>query len=138
MARKSTKTAASSTVTLKPVKPKVATKAPAAAKAPRPTVVAAAKPIAAGNQVKKPEFLERVLEKTDVKRRDAKPAIEAALAELATILMAGDEVNIPPLGKLKVVKSKEVGEGAQVLTLKLRTMKDGAGQSAAKEETAEI
>jgi len=30
---------------------------------------------------------------------------------------------LPPLGKIKVVKEKDVGEGAKVLTLKLRTMK---------------
>ena len=128
MARKST-SAKSSTVKLKPVAPaKDASPKAAKAEAPRPTIVGAATPVVAGHQVKKPEFLERALARTDIKRRDAKPAIEAALAELSKILLDGDEVNIPPMGKIKVVKSKDVGEGAKVLTLKLRTMKDGAGQ----------
>jgi len=134
MARKSTP-AKSSTVKLKAVTPAEA-KAPKAAAptAPRPTIVNSATPVVAAHQVKKPEFLERALARTDIKRRDAKPAMEAALAELAKILMDGDEVNVPPMGKIKVVKSKDVGEGAQVLTLKLRTMKDGAGQGKIAED----
>lgn len=100
----------------------------AKAKAPKPKIVSAATPIVDAGQVKKPEFLDRALARCDIKRRDAKPAIEAALAEIAEILLAGDEVNIPPLGKIKVVKARDVGEGAKVLTLKMRSMKDGAGQ----------
>jgi hypothetical protein len=34
------------------------------------------------------------------------------------------------MGKLKAVKVKDLGEGAQMMTLKLRTMKDGAGLGA--------
>ena len=48
----------------------------------------------------------------------------------AVSLINCEELNLPPMGKLRVVKSKDVGEGAKVLTLKLRTMKDGAGQGA--------
>lgn len=81
--------------------------------------------------LKKPEFLDRSVSRSGVKRRDAKPAIEAALSELLECLLRGDELNLPPLGKLKVVKSKELTEGAQVLTVKLRTMKDGTGRGAA-------
>ena len=65
-----------------------------------------------------------------MKKRDAKPAIEAALAVLSEALINGEELNLPPMGKLRVMKSKDVGDGAKVLTLKLRTMKDGAGQGA--------
>ncbi len=80
------------------------------------------KPAAA--QLKKPEFLERVIARTDVKKRDAKPAIETALAVLGEALAAGEDVNLPPLGKLRVVRSKDLDGGAQVMTLKLRTQKD--------------
>lgn len=81
-----------------------------------------------GEMLKKPEFLERVMTRTDVKKSQAKPAIEAALATLAEALMNGEELQLPPMGKLKVVKARDIGDGAQVLTLKLRTMKDSAGQ----------
>lgn len=80
-----------------------------------------------GEMIKKPEFIDRAVDRTDVKRRDAKPAIEAALAVLAEALVKCEELNLPPMGKLRVVKMKDVGDGAKVLTLKLRTMKDGAG-----------
>jgi hypothetical protein len=52
------------------------------------------------------------------------------LAELADLLAAGEELVLPPMGKLKAVKVKDLGEGAQMMTLKLRTMKDGAGLGA--------
>ena len=81
-----------------------------------------------GEMVKKPEFLDRAMTRTDVKKSEAKPAIEAALATMAEALKDGEELQLPPLGKIKVVKSRDIGDGAQVLTLKLRTMKDGAGQ----------
>ena len=77
----------------------------------------------AREMLKKPEFLERVVARTDVKKRDAKPAIEAALAVLSDALLAGEEVNIPPLGKLRVAKSRALDNGAHVLTLKYRSMK---------------
>lgn len=83
-----------------------------------------------GEIIKKPEFIDRAVDRTDVKRRDAKPAIEAALVVLAEALVNGEELNLPPMGKLRVVKMKDVGDGAKVLTLKLRTMKDGAGLGA--------
>lgn len=87
-----------------------------------------------GEMLKKAEFIDRAVERGDVKKRDAKPAIEAALAVLSEALVAGEELNLPPMGKMRVVKSKDIGEGARVLTLKLRTMKDGAGLGATKSD----
>jgi len=87
-----------------------------------------------GEMLKKAEFIDRAVERGDVKKRDAKPAIEAALAVLSESLMAGEELNLPPMGKMRVVKSKDIGDGARVLTLKLRTMKDGAGLRATKSD----
>jgi len=87
-----------------------------------------------GEMLKKAEFIDRAVERGDVKKRDAKPAIEAALAVLSEALMAGEELNLPPMGKMRVVKSKDIGDGARVLTLKLRTMKDGAGSGASKSD----
>ena len=105
--------------------------------APKPRIAAQAEPAPEGEAMKKKDFIDRVVERSGVKKRDAKPAIEATMAELADLLAAGRDLNLPPMGKLKSVKSKEVGDGAQVLTLKLRTMKDGAGQGADKTGVAE-
>ena len=76
--------------------------------------------------LRKPAFMERALARTDVKKRDAKPAIEAALAVLGEALSGGEEVNLPPLGKVRVVRARELDSGAHVLTLKLRTPNDAS------------
>ena len=49
-------------------------------------VVKPAVAVPQGEMVKKPEFIDRAVARTDVKKRDAKPAIEAALAVLAEAL----------------------------------------------------
>ncbi|MDG0990390.1 MAG: hypothetical protein P8O85_11860 [Yoonia sp.] len=128
MARKATSTA--KTVKLKTVVPDPVVTPLAKTAAPQTKIVNPAVSVPQGEMIKKPEFLDRAVERTDVKKREAKPAIEAALAVPAVSLINGEELNLPPMGKLRVVKSKDVGEGAKVLTLKLRTMKDGAGQGA--------
>ncbi len=128
MARKATSTA--KTVKLKTVVPDPVATPLAKTAAPQTKIVNPAVSVPQGEMIKKPEFLDRTVERTDVKKREAKPAIEAALAVPAVSLINGEELNLPPMGKLRVVKSKDVGEGAEVLTLKLRTMKDGAGQGA--------
>ncbi len=76
--------------------------------------------------VKKPALLDKVVLRTNLKKRDVKPAVEAALAVLGDALRDGAEVNVPPLGKLRVVKSKPLDGGAAVMTLKLRTPKNAA------------
>ena len=73
--------------------------------------------------IKKPELLDEVVLRTGLKKRDVKPAVEAALSVLGDALRDGAEVNVPPLGKFRVVKSKELEGGAAVKTLKLRTPK---------------
>jgi nucleoid DNA-binding protein len=118
------------TVQLSAAAPKVQITPAAGAKAPAPRVVGANVDMPAGESIKKSAFIDRVIARGDLKKRDAKPAIEAALAELADLLAAGEELVLPPMGKLKAVKVKDLGEGAQMMTLKLRTMKDGAGLGA--------
>lgn len=121
--------ALSKTVKLKSVIPEPVV-TPLGAATPAAKVVNAAVSVPKGEVLKKPEFIDRAIARTDVKKRDAKPAIEAALAVLAEALSNGEELNLPPMGKLRVVKSKDLGEGVKVMTLKLRTMKDGAGLGA--------
>lgn len=128
MARKATSTA--KTVKLKTVVPDPVVTPLAKTAAPQTKIVNPAVSVPQGEMIKKPEFLVRAVERTNVKKREAKPAIEAALAVPAVSLINGEELNLPPMGKLRVVKSNDVGEGAKVLKLKLRTMKDGAGQGA--------
>lgn len=76
--------------------------------------------------MKKPEILDAIVARTNLKKRDVKPAVEAAMAVIVEALRDGTDINLPPLGKLRVVKSKDLDGGAAVLTLKLRTQKNAA------------
>jgi nucleoid DNA-binding protein len=74
--------------------------------------------------MKKPDLLDAVVARTNLKKRDVKPAIEAAFAVIREALEDGQTLNMPPLGKLRVVKAKPLEGGAQFITLKLRTQKN--------------
>ncbi|MEL6644669.1 MAG: HU family DNA-binding protein [Pseudomonadota bacterium] len=69
--------------------------------------------------MRKPELIDRVVLRSGVKKRDAKPAIEAALAVLGEALSEGEVLQLPPLGKLRVTRTVEQDEG-EVLVCKLR------------------
>ena len=77
------------------------------------------------HMLKKQEFLERVVKASGSPQKDVKLILEAALGVLGDALSAGEEVNLPPLGKVKVNHHKAEG-GAEVLILKLRR---GGGKS---------
>ena len=82
-------------------------------------VVAAATPVVSGPTLRKNDFIDRVVESSGLKRKDVKPIVEATLKALADTLSADEELQAPPLGKLKVHKRKTIGKG-EMLMLKLR------------------
>lgn len=99
----------------------MATKSTTAPKAdaPKPTLVAkddapdapdAAEPTLKV-QLKKKEFFERVVDRSGVRKGEAKTAVEAALAVLGEALANGEEVNLPPLGKIRVARQKSTPRG---------------------------
>ncbi|MBE1292623.1 MAG: DNA-binding protein [Rhodobacteraceae bacterium] len=69
--------------------------------------------------MRKKDLIEAAVARAGVKKRDAKPAIEAALAIIGETLVDGRGLNMPGLGKLKVQHSKDL-EGVQVVNLRLR------------------
>lgn len=69
--------------------------------------------------LKKAELIDRVMQASGSKRKDARAIVEVTLATLGQALVAGEELQLPPLGKLRVQKRK-TGDTAEVLTLKLR------------------
>ena len=75
--------------------------------------------IAEQPELKKRELLEQAVERSGVKKRDAKPAIEAALAILGEALSEGRELNLKPFGKLKVTRMKK-GEHGQIINARVR------------------
>ena len=76
--------------------------------------------------LKKPQLFNEVVARTGQKKRDVKPAVEAALAVIGEALARGEELILPPMGKTRIIKSKELGNGAALLTMKFRTAKIGA------------
>lgn len=69
--------------------------------------------------LRKRDLIERAVERSGLKKRDVKPAVEAALAVMAESLEAGEGLNLPPFGKLKVTKRKELEKG-EVLVARIR------------------
>jgi|Deesub1362A_J573_1020465.scaffolds.fasta_scaffold50311_1 hypothetical protein len=69
--------------------------------------------------VTKRDLVARVAELAGVKRRVARPVVEAVLAELGNALSRGEELNLRPLGRASVNRVRE-GTKAEVLIVKLR------------------
>ncbi|WGW02588.1 HU family DNA-binding protein [Tropicibacter oceani] len=93
---------------------------------PKPAKTAAAGPDADQPTVemKKKELIDLVVERSGVKKRDAKPAIEAALAILGQALAEGRPLNLKPLGKVKVANIKPK-DNALVLNVRVRQSTEG-------------
>lgn len=100
-------------------KPKSAKPAPAVAEAaekPALRVVETEAPATAGGgSLKLKDLVDQVAEATGNKKSDVKPVVEAVLSALGSALATGRALAVPPLGKVRVVKTK-----GPSLTLKLR------------------
>ncbi|SLN35219.1 transcriptional regulator HU subunit alpha [Falsiruegeria litorea R37] len=107
-----------------PKAPEAKTAPVAATKSELPKVV---KPAAAdvvvpsndGPEMKKRELIDLVVDRAGVKKKDAKPSIEAALAILGEAIASGRELNLQPLGKLRINRVEEKDNG-RVIVCKLR------------------
>lgn len=98
-------------------------KATAASSAPAETSdIDAPRPVMAAAVVKKPELIDRVIARTGQKKKDVKPALEATLAAIGEALAEGEELNLPPLGKLSINREKDKPD-AKIYVLKLRRSK---------------
>lgn len=109
--------------------------APAAeAQAPVAKLVTSAAPVVTGPEMKKRDLIDRVVKRAGVKKKEAKPVVEAMLAILGEALTDGRDLNLKPLGRLKVTRVKDSGNG-RVLICRLR--QGGAEGKGAKEALAE-
>lgn len=86
-------------------------------------------PADAGPELKKQELIDKVLAKGDIKKKNAKPVVEAVLAVLGEVLAEGREVNLPPLGKIKINRVRDLAN-ARIIVAKIRQSKPGAGPDA--------
>jgi DNA-binding protein HU-alpha len=88
------------------------------------TVTEADAAVVEDTDLRKKELIEAVVARSGVKKRDAKPAIEAALEILGEALAEGRALNLKPLGKAKVVRMKQLDHG-RVVNLRLRQTSAG-------------
>lgn len=81
-------------------------------------------------ELRKKELIEAAVDRSGIKKRFAKPAIEAALAILGEALDEKRTLNLPPMGKVKIQRAKEI-EGGWVLAARIRrkTVNEVAGAS---------
>ena len=85
---------------------------------------------------RRPDLIGAVAARTALKRSDAKALIELTLEEIGRALDAGEELVLPPLGKISVKKRKETG-GGDMLTVKLKRSPASAEDAAEETPLAE-
>lgn len=86
--------------------------------------------------MKKQELIQKVVDRSGIKKRDAKPVVEAMLAVMGEALADGREFNLQPMGKLKLNRTKETAN-ARIIIAKIRQSKRaGAGGMDPKDTVA--
>ncbi|MBM3605743.1 MAG: DNA-binding protein [Alphaproteobacteria bacterium] len=71
------------------------------------------------NVVQKRDFIDRIIAMTGARRTEARPIIEATLAQLGQVLSEGQTLAVPPLGRARIALEKDA-RGGDVITLRLR------------------
>ncbi|MEL7097871.1 MAG: HU family DNA-binding protein [Pseudomonadota bacterium] len=101
-----------------------------------PVVVDAPAPVVSGPVMNKKELIEAVVARSGIKKKDAKPTIEAMLDVLGEALAEGRELNLQPMGKIKVKRAKELAN-AKVMVTRVRQSKPGASAAPTPETAPE-
>ena len=82
----------------------------------------------AEREVRRGDLIEELTAKTGMRRADVKDFLEATLQTLAQHLEAEDTLQVPPLGRIKVVRNRST-EGGSVVTCKVRMKSDRASST---------
>ena len=135
--RKTTKKRKTGTMTAKPaVKAQAATPAaPVPSAAPVSTAVPAAAPEvkvvtpAEDTRFLKKHLLEKVAERSGVRKNEVRPILDAVLAELGEAFAEDAEMVLQPLGKVMVKQVKDV-KNATVYTCRIRRSTAQSGDAA--------
>lgn len=69
--------------------------------------------------VQKRDFVDRVVAATGAKKSEVCPIIEATLDQLGAALAAGETLAVPPFGRARINRSRDM-RGSEVITLRLR------------------
>ena len=100
-----------------------------------PVVVDSPELVVSGPMMRKKELVDLVVERSGIKKKDAKPVVEAMLAVLGEAITDSRELNLHPLGKLKVRRAKQLPNG-RVMMAKIR-QSSGAGSTANNDDTSD-
>ena len=100
------------------------------------SVVEGPRPVIVGPVMRKKELIDLVVERSSIKKKDAKPVVEAMLAVLGEALADNRELNLLPMGKFKVVNEKDLGNG-KMMRVKVRQVAPSDKPKAADTDTDE-
>lgn len=102
-----------------------------------PVLVTSAAPQNMAPELKKKDLIDLVTERSGVKKNAVKPVVEALLAVLGEEMAKGRDLNLAPMGKLKVTRIKQMASG-RIVICKLR-QSDAASdaEKAAKDPLAD-
>ena len=98
------------------------TPAKTAAKPVSVAPASAAAPVVEKVSLGKRQLIDRVVEASGIKKKAAKPVIEAVLKELGVALSRDETLNLQPFGKAIVKNRKELAN-AEIVELRLRRSK---------------
>ena len=113
------KTATKKTTAAKTTAKKTTTAKTTATSTAKPVVVDSPVPVVSGPMMRKKELIDLVVERSGIKKKDAKPVVEATLAVLGEAISDSRELNLKPMGKLKVRRVKQMPNG-RVMVTKIR------------------
>ncbi len=86
--------------------------------------VVSAKAQRSGEQIRKKDFIGQVAAAAGGKRAEVRGVVDAVLALIADRLAAGDELVLPPLGRLRLMRERDNGK-ARIATLRLQMAGEG-------------
>lgn len=78
--------------------------------------------------LKRNDLLQAVAARSALPKSDLRPVIELVLDELGEALASGRDLALPPLGRVKIQRRKEI-EAGEVLSLRLRRKSSDAVES---------
>ena len=99
---------------------------------PKPVLVTDSGPTVALAALQKKELLEAVVARSGVKKKDAKPVVEAMMAVMGEALGEGREWELQPLGKFKINRIKDSGNGRVIIG---RLRRSAGGQNTSDDHT---
>jgi len=95
-------------------------------------------PVEIIEQLKMKGLVEAVVERTGQRKGEVRTAVQAALAVMGETLADGKELNLPPMGKVKINRVKETPRGQNLILKLVRNRKSPVIDHAEDDPLAEF